>query len=69
MSLLVDGAKCEIDICSQSKRLASASQSERENFIVSPAGYGIHWPDVDEDLSIDGLIGIKHTFPMFEALA
>jgi len=27
-------------------------------------GYGIHWPDIDEDLSIDGLIGIKHSFPI-----
>jgi len=23
---------------------------------VSPSGYGIHWPELDEDLSIDGMI-------------
>ena len=26
-----------------------------------PSGYGIHWPLIDEDLSIDGLLGIVHT--------
>jgi hypothetical protein len=26
------------------------------NFEISPSGYGIHWPDLDEDLSIDGMI-------------
>jgi hypothetical protein len=36
---------------------------ERNNFEVSPSGYGIHWPLIDEDLSIDGLIGIVHTPP------
>ena len=39
-----------------SKRLASASQAARKKFIVSPSGYGIHWPDIDEDLSIPALI-------------
>ena len=24
-------------------------------------GYGIHWPVLDDDLSIDGLLGIVHT--------
>jgi hypothetical protein len=32
---------------------------------MSPSGYGIHWPLVDEDLSIDGLIGAIHAFPVF----
>jgi hypothetical protein len=39
-----------------SKVLAAATQAQRENFIVSPSGYGIHWPDMDEDLSIGGLL-------------
>jgi hypothetical protein len=39
-----------------SKRLAKASQKARENFILSPSGYGIHWPDADEDLSVGGLL-------------
>ena len=57
LSMRVDGRIYEIDLAQRSPRLANASQSERNNLEISPAGYGIHWPDVDEDLTIDGLIG------------
>ena len=63
MSLKIDGKECEFDLAAHSKRLAKATQAEREHVEVSPSGYGLHWPDVDEDLSIDGLIGIKHQSP------
>ncbi|MET7253741.1 DUF2442 domain-containing protein [Dyadobacter fermentans] len=33
-------------------RLYNASQAERERFELSP--FGIHWPDLDEDLSFEG---------------
>ena len=66
MILQVDGKRYEVDITRQSERLAKATQRQRENFEVSPAGYGIHWLDVDEDLSIDGLIGVKHACPLAE---
>ncbi|MEN6627270.1 MAG: DUF2442 domain-containing protein [Candidatus Sumerlaeia bacterium] len=39
-----------------SNRLKNASASERNHAILSPGGYGIHWPDLDEDLSISGLV-------------
>jgi len=58
--LRVDGKDYQIDITNVSERLCNATQKQRENFEISPAGYGIHWPDVEEDLSIDGLIGVKH---------
>ncbi|MBF0567096.1 MAG: DUF2442 domain-containing protein, partial [Nitrospirae bacterium] len=29
-------------------------------FEISPSCYGIHWPLLDEDISIDGLLGIVH---------
>lgn len=64
MLLQVDGNEYRIDVSACSKRLACATQQQRENLEVSPAGYGIHWPDVDEDLAIDGLIGIKHPSPL-----
>ena len=64
MNLRVDGKDYTADLASQSKRLANAKQSERENFEISPAGCGIYWPDVDEDISIDGLIGVKQQFPV-----
>ena len=66
MLLRVDGKEYRIDIAKASDRLAKATQEQRENFEVSPAGYGIHWPDVDEDLSIDGLIGAKHPSPLIK---
>ncbi|MFM2290629.1 MAG: hypothetical protein RIS29_442 [Bacteroidota bacterium] len=34
--------------------LANATQEQRENFTLSP--FGIHWPELDEDLSYEGLI-------------
>ena len=37
-------------------RLADASPEERRNWEVCGGGYGIHWPDVDEDLSTEGLL-------------
>jgi hypothetical protein len=37
-------------------RLLNASESQRKNWRISAAGYGIHWPDVDEDLSTEGLL-------------
>lgn len=39
-----------------SPALASANDSERRNAELSPGGYGIHWPDIDEDLSANGLL-------------
>jgi hypothetical protein len=29
---------------------------QRTRWKVSGAGYGIHWPDIDEDLSTEGLL-------------
>jgi hypothetical protein len=37
-------------------RLAHGTPVERANWRISGAGYGIHWPDLDEDLSVEGLI-------------
>jgi hypothetical protein len=37
-------------------RLLEATSEQRSNWRVSGAGYGIHWPDVDEDLSTAGLL-------------
>jgi hypothetical protein len=43
-------------------RLAYGTPAERANFQISGAGCGIHWPDLDEDIGIEGLIlGKKST--------
>lgn len=37
-------------------RLANGSIEARQNWEVCGGGYGIHWPDLDEDLSTEGLL-------------
>jgi hypothetical protein len=37
-------------------RLASANQEQRSNWRFIGGGYGIHWEDIDEDVSVSGLI-------------
>lgn len=39
-----------------SPRLAAATEAERCTAELSPGGYGIHWPLIDEDLSVGGLV-------------
>ena len=63
LRLEVDGKSYEVDVTRFSDRLAGATPEQRARFEVSPTGYGIHWPDIDEDLSIDGLIGARHSHP------
>jgi hypothetical protein len=36
--------------------LLHASPQQRSNWQISGGGYGIHWPDIDEDLSTEGLL-------------
>jgi len=37
-------------------RLLNATAAQRNNWQISAGGYGIHSPDVDEDLSTEGLL-------------
>src|SRR6516162_6823023 len=37
-------------------RLYNATAAQRKNWRVAGGGYGIHWPDIDEDLSTEGLL-------------
>ena len=44
-------------------RLNKATKRQRENHELIGQGTGIHWPDVDEDLSIEGIVlGIPSRF-------
>ena len=56
MFLKVDGKTISIPLESVSKKLLMADEVQRELYTISPSGYGIHWPMIDEDLSIDFLI-------------
>jgi hypothetical protein len=37
-------------------RLSNVTPRQRENWDIAGGGYGIHWPELDEDLSPEGLL-------------
>lgn len=37
-------------------RLLNATAKQRQNWQIAGGGYGIHWPDIDEDLNTEGLL-------------
>lgn len=37
-------------------RLANASSAQRSRWEIAGGGYGIHWPELDEDLSTEGML-------------
>lgn len=42
-------------------RLAYGTPTERANVQISGAGFGLHWPDLDEDIGIEGILLGKHS--------
>lgn len=38
-------------------RLVSAPIEDLKDFELSPSGYGIHWPKLDEDISVRAFVG------------
>ena len=52
---LEDGRTITVPLVAYPK-LLHAPIDVRERWEVSGAGYGLHWPDLDEDLSVEGLI-------------
>ena len=59
--ITIDGGEKRFPLNDVSSILENASDEERYSFEISPSGYGIHWPMLDEDISIDGLLGIIHS--------
>jgi len=58
---VVDGKTLKLKLDDLSMKLANANETDRNNFIISASGYGIHWPTLDEDLSIYGMLGHTKT--------
>ena len=52
---LIDGRTIVVPLAWYST-LLEARPEQRLNWEISGAGYGIHWPDIDEDLSTEGLL-------------
>jgi hypothetical protein len=62
LTIVFDDRELQIPWASCSPKLARASELERVRAELSPGGYGIHWPLIDEDLSIAGLVrGVRET--------
>ena len=58
LEVTIDGSTIKFQLKKISPLLEQASEIERKTFEISPSGYEIHWPLLDEDISIDGLLGI-----------
>lgn len=56
---LVDGRKVVVPLV-WFPRLATATTSQLKNFELLGDGEGIHWPEIDEDLSVAGLLRGAH---------
>ena len=52
---LVDGRVISVPLA-WSWRLSEATPAQRANFRLIGTGQGIHWPDVDEDISVEGML-------------
>lgn len=52
---LVDGRVISVPLA-WSWRLSDATPAQRMNWTLISDGHGVHWPDVDEDLSVDGML-------------
>ena len=52
---LIDGRTITVPLAWY-PRLLHATAQQRNNWQVCGGGYGIHWPDIDEDLSTEGLL-------------
>lgn len=52
---LADGRVISVPLA-WSWRLSEATPKQRANWRLIGTGQGVHWPDVDEDLSVEGLL-------------
>ncbi len=52
----IDGIQRKVSLDSLSAKLNAANELQRNLYRVSPSGYGIHWPLIDEDLSVDSIL-------------
>ncbi|RMF02959.1 MAG: DUF2442 domain-containing protein [Chloroflexi bacterium] len=52
---LVDGRTISVPLV-WSWRLAEATPEQRANYEIIGDGQGVHWPDIDEDISAEGML-------------
>ena len=52
---LVDGRSISVPLA-WSWRLSEATPKQRANYELIGGGLGVHWPDIDEDISVHGML-------------
>ena len=55
IAYLVDGRTISVPLA-WSWRLSEATRDQRNNFEILGDGQGVHWPDIDEDISVEGML-------------
>ncbi len=55
IAYLADGRTISVPLA-WSWRLSEATSQERSHFRIIGDGQGIHWPDIDEDISVEGML-------------
>ena len=60
ISLIIDGKQIKINLEDVSEKLIKATDLQRNFYKISPSGYGIHWPLIDEDLSVSALLKLSN---------
>jgi len=54
-AFLADGRRISVPLA-WSWRLSDATPKQRQNYEIIGDGQGVHWPEVDEDISIEGML-------------
>ncbi|EDN70813.1 conserved hypothetical protein [Beggiatoa sp. PS] len=66
---LTDGRVISVPLA-WSWRLSEATPAQRNHYELIGSGQGIHWPDIDEDISVNGMLyGIPARRPPYPANA
>lgn len=55
IAFLVDGRTISVPLA-WSWRLSDATPEQRQNYEIIGDGLGVHWPDIDEDISVEGML-------------
>jgi hypothetical protein len=55
IATLADGRTISVPLA-WSWRLSDATPEQRRNYRIIGSGQGVHWPDVDEDISVRGML-------------
>jgi hypothetical protein len=54
--IVLEGREVQVPWPRCSGQVAKATTAQRMDCRLSPGGYGVHWPQIDEDVSVGGLV-------------